>query len=281
MTADDDGRVALATNLPPSYALLLREGHLFHSCLSQGMTSIAAADRESPGACYSAFFNLSIGLERLLKVVLIIDHMAKNELRLPDLAVVKDYGHSLGKLFSAAQAATKQPLFPPQMPGTIEADILKHLDDFARVSRYHNLDTLSTQAKLDDPLATWGRILDRVLNSDVSRRWSRRVLDRDTAIGADVAPHAIGVGLSLGGQWVSFSSRIQEAGQQRLALPHVRVRVHAVLNSARLMLERATEDALNAPRGLHPDSGDVPNMTDFTNFLFVKREFLLRKKRWP
>jgi len=41
---------------------------------------------------YSAFFELSIGFERVLKLVLILDHMARNQLVPPDSKAVEDYG---------------------------------------------------------------------------------------------------------------------------------------------------------------------------------------------
>ena len=52
---------------------------------------------------YSAFFELSIGFERVLKLVLILDHMARNQLVPPDSKTVEDYGHKLRALFDASK----------------------------------------------------------------------------------------------------------------------------------------------------------------------------------
>lgn len=52
---------------------------------------------------YSAFFKLSIGFERVLKLVLILDHMARNQLAPPDSKAAENYGHKLRALFDTAQ----------------------------------------------------------------------------------------------------------------------------------------------------------------------------------
>ena len=68
---------------PPSYLLLQQEGYLISSSLTTGLTELRAAHVHNKGAFYTALFNLSVGFERLLKAIVIIDHMLDNGLAVP------------------------------------------------------------------------------------------------------------------------------------------------------------------------------------------------------
>ena len=89
----------------PTWYLLEQEGLLAQACLCNGLTALRRANLgDKKGLFYSAFFELSIGFERVLKLVLILDHMARNQLVPPDSKTVEDYGHKLRALFDAANA---------------------------------------------------------------------------------------------------------------------------------------------------------------------------------
>jgi hypothetical protein len=89
----------------PTWYLLEQEGLLAQACLCNGLTALRRANLgDKKGLFYSAFFELSIGFERVLKLVLILDHMARNQLVPPDSKAVEDYGHKLRALFDAAKS---------------------------------------------------------------------------------------------------------------------------------------------------------------------------------
>ena len=65
----------------PTFSLLQQEGYLTRSCLYTGFSALSNANiNNNKGDFYVAFFQLSIGLERLMKLALILDYMATNEL---------------------------------------------------------------------------------------------------------------------------------------------------------------------------------------------------------
>jgi hypothetical protein len=75
------GRGPIQTSLkampfPNSFLLLQQEGYLIRTSLAQGLTLLRSANLGETGHYYGAFFGLSIALERLLKVIIILDHMA-------------------------------------------------------------------------------------------------------------------------------------------------------------------------------------------------------------
>ena len=61
------------------FKLLQQEGYLTQSSLCQGLTFLRKANlgEKERGLFYSAFFQLSIGIERFMKIVVILDYMSK------------------------------------------------------------------------------------------------------------------------------------------------------------------------------------------------------------
>jgi len=68
---------------PKSFVLLQQEGYLISSCLSMGLTELRSANVHNKGSFYSSLFNLSVGIERLLKAIVIIEHMLNKNLSVP------------------------------------------------------------------------------------------------------------------------------------------------------------------------------------------------------
>jgi hypothetical protein len=58
--------------------LLNREAALSAQLLGNGLTSIRKYDFSSKGIFYSGMFSISIGLERILKIILVLDYQIKN-----------------------------------------------------------------------------------------------------------------------------------------------------------------------------------------------------------
>lgn len=93
------------TAFSPTWFLLEQEGLLAQSCLCNGLTALRRTNLgDKKGLFYSAFFELSIGFERVLKLILILDHMARNKLIPPGSKTVEAYGHKLRTLFDAAKS---------------------------------------------------------------------------------------------------------------------------------------------------------------------------------
>ncbi len=158
--------------VPQSFLFLQQEGFLIQSCLTHGLTDLRTASVSDKGKFYTASFHLSIGLERLMKVILVIDYMANNALATPTTAQLKQHGHNLAQLFDTLMAMpVKSP--PNPLSGisrtSIAYEILDLLSDFARASRYFNLDSLSAPQSQVDPLERWSAVFDRVLSDDVSK----------------------------------------------------------------------------------------------------------------
>ena len=89
---------------PASFLLLQQEGYLIRGCLTTGLTQLRGANVHNKGAFYTALFNLSVGSERLLKAIIIIDYMVKNNLAVPSKKQLKTYGHDILELYDSCLA---------------------------------------------------------------------------------------------------------------------------------------------------------------------------------
>ncbi len=86
----------------PSFFLLRQETLLVESSLAAGVTAVRNGTLMDRGKLYSGFFQLSIGMERLFKLILVIDFMVSNRLSRPTNKWLRDYGHDLVRLYDAA-----------------------------------------------------------------------------------------------------------------------------------------------------------------------------------
>lgn len=153
------------TQLPRAVERALsQEAHLAKRLVDSGITNIRAANHSDPGLYYQAFFELSIGIERIGKLILALDCFLTHR-RFPTDSEFRDATrssrnqHDLNRLLAAVEEINQRNKFSVgPFPATPEVGrkILDFLSSFAGQDRYHNLSTLSTGgAKVADPVATW------------------------------------------------------------------------------------------------------------------------------
>lgn len=109
----------------PNFEIINREAAIISGLLSNGLENLRKV-AHGDAMYYQAFYSLSTGLERLMKLVLRIEQ--------PDLAV-RRFNHGL--------IALAQELGIGFEAGSIEAKILSFLDGFANGERYSIVDFLS------------------------------------------------------------------------------------------------------------------------------------------
>jgi hypothetical protein len=143
-------------NFGKEETLILKEAGLATTCLEQGLTALRKADFVQKWNYYQSFFLLSIGLERLLKLIIItIYRVEKN--KLPDNGELKSYGHNIKKLYlKVIKEIDSTDVFLDE--DILYISILNFLSDFSISSRYYNLDNLSGTISENDPLYQWKKI---------------------------------------------------------------------------------------------------------------------------
>lgn len=147
----------------PEWHALRREAILVSQLIGLGVTALGRASyADRLGEYYTAFFGLSIGIERLAKLILIADYAMDNGGNLPAEAVVRRFGHHLKALTeSADQAAIRRrlTLHFPKPADPICWAVVDNLDAFADASRgrYANFEAIGNPAfdPSHEPVNQW------------------------------------------------------------------------------------------------------------------------------
>lgn len=143
--------------------LLANEAALTASMLSSGLHALRKANTFQKGLFYQAFFSLSIGIERLLKIIIITQHRCKNEGEFPVSQQLKNYGHNLEKLFNIVGVTIYEK--------DIHKEILSFLSRFAKSSRYYNIDVMvESKVKNINPLSEWKVIQNKIIKGNYGEK---------------------------------------------------------------------------------------------------------------
>lgn len=139
-----------------------REAALVRHLVGSGATALRKANyADQLGEYYTAFFGLSVGLERLSKLILVANLAITNNGKMPKEKEVSQFGHKLIKLVNAVDEITKERKLTIKYirPNTkISVKILECLDAFAdaRKGRYANFSSLGDpNLSNEEPINKW------------------------------------------------------------------------------------------------------------------------------
>jgi hypothetical protein len=167
-----------------------REAELAAEQIAVGVTALGKANHAQLGIYTQAFFGLSIGLERLAKLIIVADHAISHSGAFPTDDELRSIGHDIaGLLDRCAELSSKHRSSKPyceRPTDTIHHGVVATLTEFAKLSRYHNLDLIvgGKAARLPEPVAAWW---DRVGNPILTRHYSDRQRAKDDAQSAAMA----------------------------------------------------------------------------------------------
>jgi len=270
-------------SFPPTFVLLQQEAYLVHGSLSIGLTSLRNATFPDKATFYSGFFNTSIALERLMKLVVVTDHMLQHNFSVPSKVELKDYGHDLVTLYaSCISVAERNGINGVLSPscGSIEGKILNFLSEFAIHSRYYNLDALrATPTNYSDPLAGWEVILNEIVNHDVPKTKVKSELARATDKHELMGDYVYAIQHGMDGTLLPLEEVFTLPVKHALATPYVMVRVFRLLTPLlKIIDEVGNKGFYESPR----DGGPyVPLFGAFFVYFGGSDAEIRRKKRWP
>jgi len=159
------------------FFLLTNEAAIAAMNLSTGMNFLNKADFVTKAYFLNSYFLLSIGFERLLKLILVYEYHLTNN-KLPENRYLKSYGHDLRKLFKKAKLIADQlnvaDYYGDVFEDEICQDIIHFLSDFALRTRYYNLDNLNSEDISEEPITTW----NEKINSRINERHYKNNEDR-------------------------------------------------------------------------------------------------------
>jgi hypothetical protein len=183
----------------PHHLALNREAGIAAELIASGVTLLGRASYARTGLYGQAFFNLSIGFERAAKLIYIADYAINNAGKFPSNDILKStIGHDLDQLFSYVEAVSTKRRCGKQFwerPHTdIHNGIVQTLNEFARNTRYYNLDLVTggkAARNSRDPLAAWN---DRVTQPIIEKHCKparRKRIDEDADIVSGMLADAV------------------------------------------------------------------------------------------
>lgn len=271
-----------------TWFLLEQEGLLAQACLCNGLTALRRANLgDKKGLFYSAFFELSIGFERTLKLVLILDHMARNQLVPPDSETVEDYGHKLRSLFDAAKgvcAVHGLTALDAFQPDSLPIVILGFLDNFAHPGgRYSNINKLTghKHQTMADPIAQWGEIANRIMREHATHKERERAKLNGLVASATFGDAAASLISDLNQQPMDVAPLHVRASELDTAAKHAIYALVTLIAALREVVDSLCEAAWSATPPGTSGVATVPDMNEFFQFAWADRKYVMRKRRWP
>lgn len=269
---------------PPEWHLVHQESSLVSSCIFKGLTDLRLANISSKGLFYTAFYNLAIGLERLLKLTLILDHMQANDLTCPTSGYIRSLGHNLIRLLSECQKRVDSIgiICDLTFSGlTVKQEILQLLNDYSNGLRYHNLDALVGRSSGTDPLSSWNGIIMKIYQDEVSDLKKRRIKLQANFFTDLLQDNAIALHHDLDQKPLGLDGFMLIPAVIEAASPYVVCHLVEITNEinklhfaiANLVYLECNKQGRSTPV--------IPFVHEYYARLFNSRQYLLRKKRWP
>ncbi len=152
--------------LMPEWRAIALECKLTRQLCGTGLTSIGRANyADGMGEYYNAFFSLSIGLERLGKLIFCFIEQQKTGV-FPSNSNLKSFGHDLNKIVSYVENVSRERCLADEfkpLDQRICLPIVDHLTAFsaAGVGRYANFLNMSGGANPDgfEPVGKWWELV--------------------------------------------------------------------------------------------------------------------------
>ena len=142
--------------------LLLKEAGLASTCIGQGLTILRKANFVNKWNYYQAFFLLTIGIERLLKIIIITKFRVDNNGSFPNDSFLKHLGHDLKKLIALVETYNIDKNEAEYITDDVQLCMIEFFTKFAKGNRYYNIDALTGTEKQSDPLSDWKNIQEKI-----------------------------------------------------------------------------------------------------------------------
>lgn len=271
----------------PVFSLLQQEGYLTRSSLYTGFSSLSKANiNNNKGDFYVAFFQLSIGLERLMKLTLILDYMATNELRLPDNKWLKGFSHKLVELLQSVEIVEKRIternlISSILQKGSFENELLNFLDDFAQKARYANLDTLTGKQNTSDPLERWSKLAKRIFDSDVHDEIKKELNSQNDFTSRMMSHNTVVMASDLEKNPLSFEQGLRQERMFNEVAPHAIWRIMKIVYPIYKVMDDVCGLAQNSNSTFYPEDMIVPTMYEFfIDFISNDKDYVLDLEQW-
>lgn len=268
------------------FSLLTQEAHLVKNTLLSGFDLLLKANffQDKEGYFYSAFFHISIGMERILKLVVVTDHMLSNNYQTPTKEQLKKLGHDIRKLNDMALE-----LIPsyrhPNATTTIRTNndnaLIDFFTEYGSISRYFNVDAVCEPKMNRSPLDKWND-----LSMSIYEEYTPPHIKQKSAMSLIYKMDRVD---SSNG----FTSHLDEHGYPmttfdcfhrqfviKKSAPLIIWRLIQVLRPIYFLLEAMAHKATDYEIENKITSMIIPHYEDFFYFLLAEKSTIKRRKKW-
>jgi len=271
-----------------TWYLLQQEGYLTQSCLCNGLTALRQANiNDKKGLYYSAFFEMSIGLERMMKLIIIIDHMSNNNLAPPESAEVEKYKHHLIKLLDTVQKICNVRNLTPLhylSSDSIQMKLITFLDAFAHPGgRYANINKI-TEHKLKtciDPLAAWNQIANQILTEMATEKEHRNAEVAGQVASDGYGDAACNLIRDLDRRAMDVQRLFKRMAGLETVAKYAIYELVVFIAALSDVLSEVSYSAQAINRGMPENIAHIPDMREFFHFALHDKRTVMRKRRWP
>lgn len=147
-----------------TFGLLVQEAHLTKNTILSSFDLLLKANyfQDKDGYFYSAFFHMTIGLERLMKLAVVSDYMLKNNYTAPTEEYLRNnFGHKINVLYKKTiDIANENLRNPVELPkkDSLDYELLEFMTNYGARTRYFNLNELGKATMEKSPLEDWWNI---------------------------------------------------------------------------------------------------------------------------
>ena len=146
----------------PEWWFVRGEAMLIRHVIGAGATAIGYANyADKKGEYYRAFFELSIGLERFAKLIIVINYALSNRGMMPNEKLVHRFGHNINDLLNTVEEIEQTrtlELCYSRPKDNIAVAIVENLDAFAdaKRGRYANFAAMGSPSNDEnEPIKKW------------------------------------------------------------------------------------------------------------------------------
>lgn len=268
-------------------SLLIQEAHLAKNTLLSGFDLLLKANylQDKDGYFYSAFFHISVGIERILKLVYVTDFMLKNDYQSPSLTVLKShFNHKIGVLYSRAIDLIPDYLGHNHIlakNSKNDESLIDFITEYAKDSRYFNLNKVCEEKIDRSPLDKWYDIVLAIYEEyttyhvmqksadSLMCQMERNGLHNGFTYNLDEHGHPLTVFDCLYKQYVTEKSS-----------PLIIWRLIHILKPIHLLLEAMSYKATEYDVEHNISSMVIPHYEDFFYFLLSEKSTIKRRKKW-
>ncbi|MGO9813160.1 MAG: hypothetical protein ACLP53_20650 [Isosphaeraceae bacterium] len=263
------------------------EGFITRSCICTAFNELLAASVSEKGRYYVAFFQIAIGIERIAKLAIILDHMIKNDLSpLGPKGAKKlqtDWRHGLLRLYDNAESISQSRPITQSISfkaKLLHRRMLAFLSDFANGGRYENLDSLAAGRSPKEPFKEWNAILWEVFKTDLPEERRKTILQDADGLTSSLQGRATVMAHDLDNNPLSVGSMILLELIMKAIGPYVVWNLVVLLLPITELVSHLADEARRISISKGNQAMTIPHIDEFYEFLSPDQAYVLSRTSW-